>query len=116
MLKDKNDFEEMFQLSKINDEPNPAHRAKLRWQMLSAFNKAGRETLQSQIIQQNIRRKIMKSPITKLAAAAVLIAAALIAMHYIRSDASPGQRPGSPNPIATPHQPAGPELAPIEIN
>ncbi|GAH48695.1 unnamed protein product, partial [marine sediment metagenome] len=60
-------------------------------------------------------RKIMKSPITKLAAAAVLIAAAIIAIHYIRSDVSPGQRPGSPNPIATPHQPAGPELAPIEI-
>lgn len=115
MLKDKNDFEEMFQPLKIDDKPNPAHRAKLRWQMLSAFNKAGRETLQSQIIRQNIRRKIMKSPITKLAAAAVLIVAVIIGAHQLTPSTATNEKTGSPDPIGTPDDKPAPNMAPVDI-
>jgi len=39
MSKANNNFEDLIRRVGIDAEPRPAHKAKLRWQMLSAFNK-----------------------------------------------------------------------------
>ena len=79
MFENESDFEKIVSRLNINTKPNPAHREKLRWQMLSAFNKASRQTL---------RNTIMKSPITKIAAAVIIIAGIAGIYHFIKLDES----------------------------
>lgn len=82
MFKDENDFEKIVDRLKIDTEPNLAHREKLHRQMLSAFNQAEQKPATRITVFRTLRRTIMRSPVTKLAAAAVIIIAVLIGIHY----------------------------------
>ena len=64
------------------DTPDDEHRDELKKQLLHAFPK---HRLQPTVQTVNVWRKIMKSSITKLAAAAVIIVAVLIAFHSFGS-------------------------------
>ncbi|NIP24458.1 MAG: hypothetical protein GWN67_06470 [Phycisphaerae bacterium] len=78
MFKNEDDFKTIVNRLNIDDKPNPAHRESLRGQMLSAFNE-GQERIQTGT--RPLWRTIMKSPIGKLAAAAVIIIAVLVGIH-----------------------------------
>lgn len=67
MFENENDFKKIVSQLNIDNKPNDAHRENLRRKMLSAFG----EGQQPKTTWQSI----MKSPITKLAAAAVIIMA-----------------------------------------
>ena len=82
MFKDESEFKKIVNRLKIDTEPKPKHREELRREVLSVFNEAGRRPANRIIDFKTIRRTIMKSPVTKLAAAAVIIIAVLIGLHY----------------------------------
>jgi outer membrane lipoprotein-sorting protein len=82
MFKDESELKRIINRLKIDTEPNPAHREDLRRQVLSVFNEAGQRPATRIIDFKTIRRTIMKSPVTKIAAAAVIIIAVLIGIHY----------------------------------
>ncbi len=88
MFKDESEFEKIANRLKIDTEPNPKHREELRRQVLSAFNEAGRRTTTRIIDFKTIRRKIMKSPIIKIAAAAVIVIAVLIGLNFFSDSVS----------------------------
>ncbi|MBN1974790.1 MAG: hypothetical protein JW787_14210 [Sedimentisphaerales bacterium] len=82
MFKDEKEFKHFVDKLNINTKSNSAHREKLKKQMLSAFE----ETSQKQNPGQqkpDLWRTIMKSPITKLAAAATIIIAIFTGMYFI---------------------------------
>ena len=81
MFKDESEFKIIVGQLNIDTEPNPKHREELRREVLSVFNEAGQRPATRIIDFKTIRRKIMKSPVTKIAAAAVIIIAALIGIH-----------------------------------
>ncbi|MHC4641715.1 MAG: hypothetical protein ACYS32_08720 [Planctomycetota bacterium] len=80
MFKNEDDLKETVSRLNIDDKPNPAHRESLREQMLSVF-----DTSEEQPISQSrpLWRTIMKSPTTKLAAAAAVIIAVLVGIHQV---------------------------------
>ena len=82
MFKDESEFKEIIARLNIDTRPNPAHRENLRRQMLSVFNKTAQQSQKRTTTLGVLRRTIMKSPITKIAAAAVIIIAVLIGLHY----------------------------------
>ncbi len=81
MFKNEDDFKKIVSRFNIDNKPNPVHRENLRRQMLSVFNKARTKTSHAGH-WQTVRRTIMKRPITKLAAAAVIIIAILITINH----------------------------------
>jgi len=83
MFKDEADFEKVVGRLNIDTEPNPAHRENLRRQMLSVFNRAKQESATRIIVFRTLRRLTMKSPITKIAAAAAIIIAVLIGLNIV---------------------------------
>jgi len=111
MSKANYEFEELIRRVGIDNKPDPAHRAKLRWQMLSTFNK----TRRLQASRQTTRRIIMKSPFAKLAVAAAVIIAVIVGIRQFTSVGASDQLPDSPNPTATPQHQAGPEMEAIDI-
>jgi len=72
MFKNEADFQNLVSRLNIDDKANPSHRESLRRQMLSAFNKSAHQR-EPQLSFLSLGRIIMKSKITKLAAAAVII-------------------------------------------
>jgi len=86
MFKNESDFKKLIDRLDIDTEPSPNHRENLRREMLSAFNKTRRprpvET-PSAGTRRTITRTILKSKITKLAAAAVIIMAVIVGIHYL---------------------------------
>ena len=82
MFKDESEFKKIVNRLKIDTEPNPKHREGLRRQMLSVFNEAEQQPAARIIVLQTLRRKIMKSPITRITAAAVIIIAVIIGLNY----------------------------------
>ena len=82
MFKDESELKKIVDRLKIDTEPNPAHREKLRRQMLSVFNEAEQQPAARIIVFQNLRRTIMKNLVTKLAAAAIIIIVVLTGIHY----------------------------------
>ena len=78
MFKNEDDFNKIVGGLNIDDKPNPGHRESLRGQMLSAFDKSGEQPISQ---SRPLWRTIMKSPIGKLAAAAVIIIAVLVGIH-----------------------------------
>jgi outer membrane lipoprotein-sorting protein len=82
MFKNEADFKKLVSRLNIDDKANPAHRENLRQQMLSAFDKSTHQR-EPQLSFLSLGRIIMQSKITKLAAAAVIIIAAIIAIHYL---------------------------------
>jgi len=83
MFKDEADFEKIVGRLNIDTEPNPEHREKLRRRMLSVFNETAQQSKKRTTPHGVLRSTIMKSPITKLAAAAVIIIALLIGIHQL---------------------------------
>ncbi|MFQ6035400.1 MAG: hypothetical protein ACE5NM_06065, partial [Sedimentisphaerales bacterium] len=85
MFNNETGLKKLINQLNIDDKPNPAHREKLRRQMLSAFGESAQQRRPQATIFQTLGRTIMKSPITKLAAAVVIIAAILIGIHKFGS-------------------------------
>ena len=88
MFKDESEFKKIVNRLNIDTEPNPAHREDLHRDMLSVFNEAGQQPAARIIVFQTLRRTIMKSPVTKIAAAAVIIIAVLIGLHFFSDSVS----------------------------
>jgi len=86
MFTNENDFKKLVSRLNIDTRPNPTHRENLRREMLSAFSKTRRprpaET-SSAGAWRTITRAIVKSRITKLAAAAVIILAVLVGISNL---------------------------------
>ena len=82
MFKDESEFRKVINRLNIDTESNQNHRDGLRRQMLSVFNEAKQQSQKPATPKSALRRTIMKSPITKLAAAAVIIIALLIGLQY----------------------------------
>ncbi len=80
MFQNENEFKKIVSRLNIDEKPNPAHRNRLRKQMLSVFGKTGE---QPETESRPLWRMIMKNPITKLSAAAVIIIAVLVGIHLI---------------------------------
>jgi hypothetical protein len=83
MFKDEADFEKVVGRLNVDTEPNPVHREKLRRQMLSVFNKAEQKSANRIIVFRALRSIIMKSPITKIAAAAAIIITVSVGIHFL---------------------------------
>ena len=79
MFKNEDDLKETVSRLNIDDKPNPGHRESLREQMLSVFDTSEEQSISK---SRPLWRTIMKSPISKLAAAAVIIIAAFIAIQH----------------------------------
>ena len=88
MFKNEDDFKKIVSRLNIDNKPNPVHRENLRRQMLSVFNKARTKTLHAGQ-WQTIGRTIMKRPITKLAAAAVIIIAVVLSLTFLEKSVTP---------------------------
>jgi hypothetical protein len=118
MFEDEADFKKIVGRLKIDSEPNPEHREKLRREMIAAFNKAGEQRLNQTSNFEAVRRTIMNGAIPKIAVAAVVIIAAAVGIYYFRPGA-PQTKPGaaiSPAPAVSGGQAAVPEgMTPIEI-
>jgi hypothetical protein len=84
MFKNEDDFKKIVSRLNIDNKPNPVHRENLRRQMLSAFNEGQQP--------KSIWQSIIKSPITKLAAAAVIIIAIGIFVAYQGPDEQAASR------------------------
>lgn len=76
MFKDESEFEKVVDRLNIDTQPNPAHRENLRRKMLATFEEEPPSS--RTIVFRTLRRTIMKNPVTKLAAAAVIALAAII--------------------------------------
>ena len=87
------DFEKIMSRLDIDDGPNPLHQENLRRQMLSAYNEAGEQQKPKLALFENIRRTVMKSPITQFSAAAAVVIGVIIGMHYLIPGASGGLVP-----------------------
>ena len=83
MFKDESEFKKIVDRLNIDTESNPAHRESLRQKMLCVFNETNQQSQEQTTPFGFIRRIIMKSPITKLATAAVIIIAVFISIHYL---------------------------------
>jgi len=85
MFQNEDDFKKIVSRLDIDDKPNAAHRESLRGRMLSVFDKSGEE---SKTASRPLWRTIMKSPITKIAAAAAVIMIVVIGAYYLKPDGS----------------------------
>ena len=83
MFKDEAEFEKIVGRLNIDTKLNPAHREKLRRQMLSVFDETAQQPQKQTMPLGAFRRTIMKSPIKKLAAAAAIIIAVSLGIHYL---------------------------------
>jgi outer membrane lipoprotein-sorting protein len=88
MFKDESEFRKVIDRLNIDTEPNQKHRDDLRRQMLCVFNEAKQQSQKPATPDGVLRRIIMKSPITKLAAAAAIIIAILVGMPFLSSTGS----------------------------
>jgi hypothetical protein len=115
MCKNNDNFEDMIRRVGIDAELRAAHKTKLRWRMLRAFNKVA----QKQASRQMIRRKIMRSSITKftiaLTTAAVLIIVITVGIRRSNSNTTTEPGIGKPTPYSTPEPEPGPDMAPLNI-
>lgn len=83
MFKDESDFKKVVSHLSIDTEPNPAHREDLRRRMLSTFDEQQPAT--RIIVLHKFRRTIMKSQITKIAAAAAIIIVVSVSVYHFGS-------------------------------
>lgn len=86
MFRNKDDFQEIAARLSIDDKPDDAHREKLRGRMICVFenNRRSRQNQRDSAgTWQDLRRKIMISPVTKLAAAAVITTGAIIGAGHL---------------------------------
>ncbi|MHC4212886.1 MAG: hypothetical protein ACYSWP_05860 [Planctomycetota bacterium] len=78
MLENENDLKNLIDKLNIDTKANPNHREELRRKMLAAFDESHKSTRSL----RTVRSIIMKSKITKLAAAAVVAIALLVPLSY----------------------------------
>jgi len=88
MFEDESEFRKTIDRLNIDTEPNPGHRDDLRRQMLRVFNEPKQQSQKPVTPNGVLRRTIMKNPITKLAAAAVIIIAILVGLPFFSSNGS----------------------------
>ncbi len=88
MFKDESELKKVIDRLNIDTEPNQKHHDDLRRQMLRVFNKAEEQSRKRIMPNGILRRTIMKSPITKLAAAAAIIIAILAGLPFFSSNGS----------------------------
>ncbi|TKJ39289.1 MAG: hypothetical protein CEE38_00655 [Planctomycetes bacterium B3_Pla] len=86
MIKNEADFKKIIGRLNIDTEPNPAHRENLRRKMLSVFSQAKPQPTGRIMAFQIFRRTIMRNPVTKIAAAALIIAAILFVYSFSGSE------------------------------
>jgi hypothetical protein len=82
MFKNEDDFKKIIARLDIDANPKDEHRENLRANMLSAFKETREQNTRPAIQWPVLWREIMRSSITKLAAAAVIIIAVLIGIHH----------------------------------
>ncbi|OHB77297.1 MAG: hypothetical protein A2Z25_10595 [Planctomycetes bacterium RBG_16_55_9] len=80
MFKNETDLEKIVDRLNIDAAPNPEHSENLRRQMLSIFDKTGEQHISQ---SRRLWRTILKSPILKLAAAAILLIALVIGTYRL---------------------------------
>jgi outer membrane lipoprotein-sorting protein len=83
MFGNEKDFEEIVNRLNIDTRPDSSHRDKLREEMLSVYNDAKRQSQKHTTLSGVFRRTIMRNPITKIAAAAVIIVGVILGTYYI---------------------------------
>jgi hypothetical protein len=83
MFKDEADFKKVVGRLNIDTEPNAEHRENLRQQMLSVFSQTEQKPSSRIIVFRTLRRITMKSTITKIAAAATIIIAISVGIHFL---------------------------------
>ncbi|MBW7992503.1 MAG: hypothetical protein FVQ84_21150 [Planctomycetes bacterium] len=88
MFKDESEFKKVIDRLNIDTEQNQKHHDDLRRQMLRVFNEAKHQSQKPATPPGVLRRTIMKSPITKLAAAAAIIIAILAGLPFFSSNGS----------------------------
>jgi hypothetical protein len=88
MFKDESEFRKVIDRLNIDTEPNQNHRDDLRRQMLNVFNEAKQQSQEPKAPDGVLRRTIMKSRITKLAAAAAIIIAILAGIPFFSTNGS----------------------------
>ncbi len=81
MFKDESEFKKVIDGLNIDTGPDPKHREELRREVLSVFNKTAQQSQKRTTPLGVLRRKIMKSPVTKIAAAAVIIITGILAVN-----------------------------------
>ena len=85
MNSDERQFEDFVSEIKFDDSPDYSHRDRLEQDLLAALTKQSRQ--KEQPLQ--IWRTIMKSQITKFAAAAAIIVAAVLSITILDKSATP---------------------------
>jgi len=85
MLKNEEEFKKLVDSLNINTKPNPVHQSKLRWQMLSIFNKTQQKRSPRAHLVQAIWRTIMDRKIIKSVAAAVIVLALVLGITLLTS-------------------------------
>jgi len=88
MFENDSDLKKIVSRLDIDTTPNPDHRDSLRRQMLSVFQQT-QKTPPHHTSWQTIRRIIMKSKITKLATAAMIILIAVLGITLLDNAATP---------------------------
>ena len=82
MFKNEADFEKTVGRLKIDDKPTPVHRESLRREMLSAFDEAAQHADRQTTLLGAFSRTNIRSPATKLAAAAVVVVGIVTIAHH----------------------------------
>ncbi|UCG46609.1 MAG: hypothetical protein JSU94_14010 [Phycisphaerales bacterium] len=114
MFKDEADFNKIVGRLKIDSEPDAAHREGLRRRMLLAFKESAAAGGAAGLSW----RVLVRSPVVKLAVAAVIIAGAAVGAYRVLAPKEVEEAPfhaaetNGTDPVYT----GTPELAPIEIN
>jgi len=80
MFENENDFKNIVEQLNIDTQPNDNHRENLRRQILSTFNRTGKLTITTWLTLRTM---------TKLAAAAAIIVAAVLAITFLQKSATP---------------------------
>ncbi len=83
MFNNESDFEKLVARLNINTSPNQTHKETLRRQMLTAFDESKKQGFSRTPIRLTYGRTIMKSKLTKLTAAAVIVIAAILSINVI---------------------------------
>ena len=81
MFENESEFQKLVDRLRIDTEPNPAHREKLRRQMLTTFQKAVKQSVPESTVFHWGGTKFLSVPITRLAVAAVVAVAVFIGIY-----------------------------------
>jgi outer membrane lipoprotein-sorting protein len=89
MFKNEDDFKKIIARLDIDANPKDKHRENLRANMLSAFRETCKQNTRPASQWPVLWREIMRSSITKLAAAVVIIATVVFGIHLLDKSATP---------------------------